>query len=88
MAPVIKNTSANAGDISNAVLIPGLGRSPGRGNGNPRVQSPDHKDPLEEEMAAHSSTLAWSRGQRSPVGWSQWGLGKSQTGLKRLSMRA
>ena len=29
---MIKNPSANAGD---AGLIPGLGRSPGEGNGNP-----------------------------------------------------
>ena len=29
---VVKNPSANAGD---AVLIPGLGRSPGEGNGYP-----------------------------------------------------
>jgi len=29
---VIKNLPANAGD---ADLIPGLGRSPGKGNGNP-----------------------------------------------------
>ena len=32
---MVKNTPANAGDISNAVLIPGLGRSPGGGHGNP-----------------------------------------------------
>ena len=29
---VVKNASANAGDVG---LIPGLGRSPGEGNGNP-----------------------------------------------------
>ena len=29
---VVKNLPANAGDMG---LIPGLGRSPGRGNGNP-----------------------------------------------------
>ena len=29
---VIKNLPANAGDV---ILIPGLGRSPGEGNGNP-----------------------------------------------------
>ena len=32
----IKNLPANAGDIG---LIPGLGRSPGEGNGNPRQYS-------------------------------------------------
>ena len=32
---VMKNTPANAGDTRNASLIPGWGRSPGEGNGNP-----------------------------------------------------
>ena len=32
---VLKNLPANAGDIEDASLIPGLGRSPGGGHGNP-----------------------------------------------------
>ena len=32
---VIKNLPANAGDTGGLHLIPGLGRSPGGGNGNP-----------------------------------------------------
>ena len=32
---VEKNLPANAGDTGNVGLIPGLGRSPGGGNGNP-----------------------------------------------------
>ena len=32
---VLKNPPASAGDIRDAGLIPGLGRSPGEGNGNP-----------------------------------------------------
>ena len=35
VALVVKNTSANAGDLRDARLIPGLGRSPGEGHGNP-----------------------------------------------------
>ena len=35
MAPVVKNLPANAGDVSDAVSVPGLGRSPGEGKGNP-----------------------------------------------------
>ena len=35
LALVIKNPPANAGSARDAVLIPGLGRSPGKGNGNP-----------------------------------------------------
>ena len=32
---VVKNLLANAGDVKDVGLIPGLGRSPGEGNGNP-----------------------------------------------------
>ena len=32
---VVKNPPANAGDAGHEVLIPGSGRSPGEGNGNP-----------------------------------------------------
>ena len=32
---VVKNLPANAGDIKNMCLIPGLERSPGGGHGNP-----------------------------------------------------
>ena len=32
---MVKNPPANAGDIRDAGLIPGSGRSPGKGNGNP-----------------------------------------------------
>ena len=34
MAPVVKNQPANAGDAKGLGSIPGLGRSPGGGNGN------------------------------------------------------
>ena len=32
---VVKNLHANAGDVRHAGLVPGSGRSPGKGNGNP-----------------------------------------------------
>ena len=32
---MVKNPPVNAGDIRDVRLIPGLGRSPGEGNGNP-----------------------------------------------------
>ena len=35
MALVIKNLPANSGDARDLGLIPGLGRSPGEGNGDP-----------------------------------------------------
>ena len=39
----VKNPPANAGDIRDVGSVPGLGRSPGEGNGNPLQYScPDH----------------------------------------------
>ena len=35
MALVVKNLPANAGDVRDEGLTPGLGRSPGGGHGNP-----------------------------------------------------
>ena len=35
MALVVKNPTASAGDLRDVGLIPGLGRCPGEGNGNP-----------------------------------------------------
>ena len=32
---MVKNAPANAGDPRDVGLIPGMGRSPGRGNGSP-----------------------------------------------------
>ena len=45
-ATVEKNLPANAGDAREAGLIPGLGRSPGAGNGNP-LQSSCLGNPLD-----------------------------------------
>ena len=39
MALAIKNPPANVGDVSDMGLIPGLGRSLGGGDGNPRQYS-------------------------------------------------
>ena len=39
-----------------------------------QVQSLSWEDPLENEIATHSTILAWkSHGQRSLVGYSPWG---------------
>ena len=35
MAQVVKNLTVNAGDTRDLDSVPGLGRSPGGGNGNP-----------------------------------------------------
>ena len=39
VALVVKNLPANAGDVREAGSIPGWGRSPGGGNGNPLLYS-------------------------------------------------
>ena len=54
MALVVKNLPVNAADIRDAGSIPGSGRSPGEGNGNPLPYSC-----LEKEMATHSHILVW-----------------------------
>ena len=43
---VVKNLPANAGDIRDASSIPGLGRSPGGGHGNP-LQDSCLKNPMD-----------------------------------------
>ena len=40
---VVKNTPTNAGDVREEGLIPGLGKSPGGGHGNP-LQYPSLDD--------------------------------------------
>ena len=45
---MVKNMPANAGDLRDACSIPGLGRSPEGGRGNP-LQYYCHKDPFDRE---------------------------------------
>ena len=50
------------------------------------VPSLGGEDPLEKEMASHSSTLAWKfHGQRSIVDYSPWGHKESDT-TEQLSL--
>ena len=65
-----KNPPASARDTRDVGSIPGLGRSPGRGNGNPLQYS------CLEENESH--------GQRSLAGCSPWGH-KELDMTKRLS---
>ena len=48
MTLVVKNLPASAGDIRDAGLIPGSGRSPGRGNGDP-LQYSCLENPMDRE---------------------------------------
>ena len=48
MALVVKNPAANAGDVRDVSSIPGSGRSPGGGRGNP-LQYSCLENPIAEE---------------------------------------
>ena len=48
MALVVKNPPANAGDIRDADSIPGWGRTPGGGHGNP-LQYSCLENPMDRE---------------------------------------
>ena len=54
MALEVKNSPANAGDLTDVGLIPGPGRSPGKGNGNPLQYSC-----LENPMLRHRSLTGY-----------------------------
>ena len=54
MALVIKNPPASPGDVRDAGLIPGLGRSPGEGNGN-QLQYPCLENPLDRGLQSIGS---------------------------------
>ena len=50
MALVVKSPPANAGEVGEAGLMPGLGRSPGEGRGNP-LQYSCQESPRERSLA-------------------------------------
>ena len=50
MALVVRNPPANAGDLRDSGSIPELGRSPGRGNGNP-LQYTCLENPMARSLA-------------------------------------
>ena len=60
---MVKNLPPNAGNVKDEGLIPGLGRSPGRGHGN-RLQYSCLENPY---------------GQSSLVGYSLWGHKETDT---------
>ena len=63
VALMVKNLSANAGDVRDVSSIPGFGRYPGEGHGNP----------------LQYSCLENPYGQRSLAGYSPWGRKESDT---------
>ena len=46
VALVVKNSPANEGDVTDVVSVPGSGRSPGEGHGNP-FEYPCLEDPMD-----------------------------------------
>ena len=60
---VVKNLSANAGDTRDTGLIPGLGRSPEIGNGNPLEYSclGNTMDRGTRHATVHGVTRSWTR---------------------------
>ena len=52
-----------------------------------QVQSLGQEDPLEEEMATHSSVLAWEIRHSSLAGYSPWGR-KELEMTKQLTLRS
>ena len=63
VALVVNNPPANAGDERDTGLIPGLGRSPGIGNGKP-LQNSCLENPMDRggwRAAVHGVTKRWTR---------------------------
>ena len=59
---VVKNLPANAGDLGDTGLIPGLGRSPGEGNSNP-LQYSCLENPMDRgtwKATVHGVTKSWT----------------------------
>ena len=63
MALVVKNTPASAGDIRDTGSIPELGRSPGRGHGNPLQYSLPGESPWTEVPGGLESMVSLRVGQ-------------------------
>ena len=64
VALVVKNLPANAGDIREVGLIPGLGRSPGGGHGNPiQYSCPENL----MDRGAWQATVLWLSQNRTQL---------------------
>ena len=71
VAVMVKNPPASAGDLRDGGLIPGLGRSPGEGHGNP-LQHSCQENPMDRGV------------QHSQKGWVVWFGGDK--GLNDMSL--
>ena len=69
---MIKNLPANAGNARDVVLVPGLGRSPGEGHGNPHQYS-CLKNPMDGGFwRVHVVTKNWTRLNGHGVAYEEW----------------
>ena len=62
MVLVVENPPANAGDIRDACFIPGWGKSPGEGNGNP-LQYSCLENPTDRATwwaSVHGAAKSWT----------------------------
>ena len=60
---VVKNPPANAADAGDVSSVPGLGRSPGEGNGNP-LQYSCLENPMDRgagQATVHGVAKSWTR---------------------------
>ena len=66
MALVVRNLPANAGEVRDAGSIPGWGRSPGGGHGNP-LQYSCLENPMDRgawQATVHRITKSWTQLKR------------------------
>ena len=71
VALLVKNPPANAGDVSDTGLIPGLGRCPGGGNGNP-LQYSCLENPMDRGAwwaMVQRVTKSWTQLKRLNTAW-------------------
>ena len=76
VVPLVKNPPANAGSISDKGLIPGLGRSPGGGHGNP-LQCSCPENPMDRRagrLIVHRVTksLTWLKQLSLHTSWGEY----------------
>ena len=71
---VVKNLLANAGDLTDTGSIPGLGRSPGEGHGNPFRYS-CLENPMDRgawQAMVHRVAKSWTRLRRLSMHANGW----------------
>ena len=76
---MVKNPPASAGDIKDTGSIPGSGRSPGEGNGNPLQDSclENPKDKRAWWAVVHGVAKSQTQPKRLSI---QWGLERAKLG--------